>query len=125
MVWGAGGVGGRGILGVMVTSGDTVGGGSADGEGKGARGDWKCVGCGEEVPGEFEVCWNCGTDEKGQADPEFVPVQAVVREKRCWECGYSLEGLEGQKEQRCPECGAGYDAGEFKVKRKGTEYGEG
>jgi hypothetical protein len=22
--------------------------------------DWKCSGCGEENPGNFEVCWSCG-----------------------------------------------------------------
>lgn len=21
--------------------------------------DWKCASCGEEVPGEFDSCWNC------------------------------------------------------------------
>jgi len=24
--------------------------------------DWKCVSCGEENPGSFETCWNCGED---------------------------------------------------------------
>lgn len=27
---------------------------------------WRCGGCGEEVPGGFELCWNCGrVDESG------------------------------------------------------------
>lgn len=25
-----------------------------------ARHNWRCAKCGEEVPGSFEVCWNCG-----------------------------------------------------------------
>jgi hypothetical protein len=28
--------------------------------------DWTCSGCGEEIEGSFESCWNCGT---GRSDP--------------------------------------------------------
>jgi hypothetical protein len=31
--------------------------------------DWACPACGEENPGNFEVCWNCGTPSAGQAAP--------------------------------------------------------
>lgn len=24
------------------------------------RADWQCAGCGEENPGNFDICWNCG-----------------------------------------------------------------
>jgi len=24
------------------------------------RANWRCQGCGEEVPGGFDLCWNCG-----------------------------------------------------------------
>lgn len=24
--------------------------------------DWKCTSCGEQVPGNFESCWNCRAD---------------------------------------------------------------
>jgi hypothetical protein len=34
-------------------------------------GSWKCPQCGESVPGEFEVCWNCGTGQDGTPDPGF------------------------------------------------------
>lgn len=33
--------------------------------------DWKCSLCGEEVSGDFEVCWSCGTTRDGAADPQF------------------------------------------------------
>jgi hypothetical protein len=28
--------------------------------------DWKCVHCGEEVPGNFDTCWNCGAGRDGK-----------------------------------------------------------
>jgi len=27
-----------------------------------ARTDWRCPACGESVPGNFETCWNCQSD---------------------------------------------------------------
>jgi hypothetical protein len=33
---------------------------------------WKCPHCGESVPGGFEVCWNCGTNQDGASDPGFA-----------------------------------------------------
>jgi hypothetical protein len=35
------------------------------------RQPWKCLQCKQDVPGGFEVCWNCGTSEDGVADPHF------------------------------------------------------
>jgi hypothetical protein len=32
---------------------------------------WKCLQCGQSVPGDFEVCWNCGASRDGKADPYF------------------------------------------------------
>jgi hypothetical protein len=29
------------------------------------RGPWKCSICGEQNPGEFELCWNCETLARG------------------------------------------------------------
>ncbi len=26
-------------------------------------GDWTCSHCGEKVPGDFDVCWNCGSSK--------------------------------------------------------------
>jgi hypothetical protein len=33
---------------------------------------WKCPQCKEEVPGSFDICWNCGTDKSGVENPEFA-----------------------------------------------------
>jgi hypothetical protein len=33
--------------------------------------DWTCRLCGEEVTGDFEVCWSCGASRDGAADPHF------------------------------------------------------
>lgn len=27
---------------------------------------WPCDGCGESVPGEFELCWNCGHERRAE-----------------------------------------------------------
>ena len=27
--------------------------------------DWRCPACGEELPGQFDVCWNCGGARPG------------------------------------------------------------
>jgi hypothetical protein len=34
---------------------------------KSDRADWRCPKCGETVPGKFETCWNCSTDESASA----------------------------------------------------------
>jgi hypothetical protein len=36
-----------------------------------ARPAWKCAKCGNRVPGNFQVCWNCGTSQDGAEDPGF------------------------------------------------------
>ncbi|MGQ0637085.1 MAG: hypothetical protein ACT4QC_20945 [Planctomycetaceae bacterium] len=33
---------------------------------------WACPKCSEQVEGNFEVCWNCGTSRDGTTDPEFA-----------------------------------------------------
>jgi hypothetical protein len=35
------------------------------------RRPWICPQCKQDVPGSFEVCWNCGTSADGVADPHF------------------------------------------------------
>ncbi len=30
-----------------------------------AAADWRCAGCGEENPGTFELCWQCGEERGG------------------------------------------------------------
>jgi hypothetical protein len=41
-----------------------------------SRSSWKCSQCGQSVPGDFEVCWNCGTSQDGEVDPDFSKVPA-------------------------------------------------
>ena len=63
---------------------------------------WSCSQCGEEVPGSFDICWNCGTDRSGVENPGFaewkteadVDAAAVEAERvmqtgtaRCSVCG--------------------------------------
>lgn len=36
--------------------------------------EWQCANCGNTVPRTFDVCWNCGADRDGKADPDFLPV---------------------------------------------------
>jgi hypothetical protein len=36
------------------------------------RPPWKCPACGKSVPGDFEVCWNCGANQEGAPDPDFT-----------------------------------------------------
>jgi hypothetical protein len=31
------------------------------------RADWTCPSCGEQVPGNFDVCWKCGTEHPSGA----------------------------------------------------------
>jgi rubredoxin len=66
--------------------------------------NWRCPSCREANPANFEVCWNCGTDRDGVADPEFEP--AIAFHPQCEMCGYLLFGL---SENRCPECGHPFD----------------
>ncbi len=40
---------------------------------KASVGGWICTKCGEAHPAQAAVCWRCGTDVSGVADPGFVP----------------------------------------------------
>jgi hypothetical protein len=61
---------------------------------------WTCPSCSERVPGNFDVCWNCGTARTGEPDPDFR--SAITFNPLCEHCGYLLYGL---PTHRCPECG--------------------
>lgn len=56
---------------------------------------WKCPSCREEIEDEFDACWQCGTDQSGESNPEFEradappPIEAVIASAgRCGKCGY-------------------------------------
>ena len=38
--------------------------------------DWKCASCGEEVPGTFDTCWNCGAPRDDGGAGEGAPADA-------------------------------------------------
>ena len=69
------------------------------------RHSWTCQGCGKLVPGEFAVCWNCGADEQGIPDPDFV-----VEPKDDWkklERKLIVDAEEVKSnEPHCPKCGS-------------------
>jgi predicted RNA-binding Zn-ribbon protein involved in translation (DUF1610 family) len=51
---------------------------------------WKCPQCGQSVPGRFEICWNCGTDQDGVPDPGFSNEAAATGKSvahPCPRCG--------------------------------------
>ncbi len=35
--------------------------------------DWRCAQCGEEVPGTFDSCWQCGALRAGAPDADAEP----------------------------------------------------
>lgn len=39
----------------------------------GARSDWTCPSCGEQVPGSFETCWSCLAPDERAAEATTVP----------------------------------------------------
>src|SRR5206468_2815359 len=75
--------------------------------------EWKCPACHESNPANFELCWNCGTDQQGVDDPNFKP--AIAFHPVCDMCGYLLVGL---STNRCPECGHPFDPEKKDTPRK-------
>jgi len=41
---------------------------------------WQCPGCGEVHDAQFDVCWNCGTNQAGERDRDFQITELVVEE---------------------------------------------
>jgi len=62
--------------------------------------EWVCTGCGERVPGAFEVCWNCEAAAPGAASsaPESVAAVANV--------AMSLADGSPDVARRCAACGS-------------------
>jgi len=93
---------------------------------------WKCPGCGESVPGSFDVCWSCLTTKDGEkADPsERVSLQKIAdadepnRKAEPAEGIAEALGTEDEDEEQpvlteCPRCGSP------KLQRGVTVYDQG
>lgn len=67
---------------------------------------WTCSQCGQSVPGDFEVCWNCGTSREGIADPSFSRELAIDEDQpRTWQP--STQGATDEPSSpSCPRCGS-------------------
>ena len=66
---------------------------------------WRCPQCHKPVPNTFDVCWNCGTNQNGTPDPNFVkePLEIprdVAEEEPMTRGDMRAHGLQ------CPKCGS-------------------
>jgi hypothetical protein len=67
---------------------------------------WKCQGCGQAVPGSFEVCWNCGTSRDGTPDPNFCK-ESALGDDEPWEADATEQPANaGEPERECRACGS-------------------
>ena len=68
---------------------------------------WTCRKCGENVPGNFKVCWKCGTTKEGLEDADFVTELPDGDESVQPEVASNFEGLtESEVVSRCAKCGS-------------------
>jgi hypothetical protein len=66
---------------------------------------WTCSQCSEQVPGSFDICWNCGTDRSGTPGPRSF--EAMIDSKP--EPGLPPISIETVAESRtltCKLCGS-------------------
>jgi Putative prokaryotic signal transducing protein len=41
---------------------------------------WRCVGCGEDIEGQFTECWNCGhSRSRAKGQPQATSISKFVR----------------------------------------------
>jgi hypothetical protein len=86
---------------------------------EGRKPAWKCPGCGESVPGNFDVCWKCLTTKEGdrgdQTQAEFLQKIAAAeepdQEAEPAQVYAEALGTEDEAEERpqlieCPRCGS-------------------
>lgn len=64
---------------------------------------WLCKHCGERVDPTMDLCWQCGYDRKGNANPSIFVEPIAIDLTRCGACRYSLKG--NSEATHCPECG--------------------
>ncbi len=67
---------------------------------------WTCKTCSEEHKDSFSVCWNCGTNQEGEADPGFDTSDEGLRDQllTCPKCGENSYESQGVANWRCLDC---------------------
>jgi hypothetical protein len=71
------------------------------------HGAWTCPQCRQPVPGNFEVCWNCGTGRDGAADSDFGKEAPIVAEAVFEEEEKAQQPpAASPPERECPRCGS-------------------
>lgn len=64
---------------------------------------WRCKHCNERVDPTMALCWNCGHDRAGVAQPAMFVHEVDVDTSVCAACQYDLKG--NPEATACPECG--------------------
>ncbi len=64
---------------------------------------WRCLNCSERVDPTMGLCWNCGHDREGVAQPAMFIDAVDTDTSRCSRCAYELKG--NPDALACPECG--------------------
>ncbi|MEM9414213.1 MAG: hypothetical protein AAGA29_01890 [Planctomycetota bacterium] len=64
---------------------------------------WRCLNCREHVDPTMALCWNCGYDREGVAQPAMFVDEVDVDTSVCATCLYDLKG--NPDATACPECG--------------------
>jgi predicted RNA-binding Zn-ribbon protein involved in translation (DUF1610 family) len=67
---------------------------------------WRCSQCGQSVPSDFEVCWNCGTSQDGVPDSAFSKEPASDDDRpRAWQPSGPAATTKPMIHP-CPKCGS-------------------
>jgi len=68
---------------------------------------WTCPRCGQSVPRDFEVCWNCGTSHDGVPNPDFSKEPSSGdNDHPCEEETPEQAAAANQPARQCPKCGS-------------------
>jgi len=79
------------------------------------RPDWTCPKCGEIVPGTFDWCWRCLSEEVGEPEPDAAPLPSEIgdndREAASDDSPVEAEVVEKPEKEAttpdgCPRCGS-------------------
>lgn len=63
---------------------------------------WECPRCDEQLPSQFDLCWQCGSDVNGEVSADFSPEVEHKEYDVCPSCSYDVHL---GKIETCPECG--------------------